>query len=93
MKLKARLKSLLLIDALFAFTNFIIKSKLPCLQLQLQSAPNLSHTAQTIIITLSKIPAGDKSGMKERRKYSQDNLFSTEQFQHATGLIRSITYH
>lgn len=63
MKLKARLKSLLLIDGLFAFTVFIVKSKLLCLQLQLShSAPNLPRTAQTIIIILSKTPTGDKKG-------------------------------
>lgn len=57
------------------------------------SALNLSHTAQTITITISKISIGDKSGREGRRKYSQDTLFSTDKFLHATGFSGSITYH
>jgi len=46
MKFKARLKSLLLIAGLFAFTVFIVKSKLPRCQLQPESVQLRALPAQ-----------------------------------------------
>lgn len=95
MKLKARLKNLLLIDVLFAFTDFIIKSKLPYRQLQLQSAQFQTFPAQPrqSLLLLAKCQLGTKVVWREKENTANTRYSPQKKFQHATSLIRSITYH